>query len=282
MSVINKIVEKYSEILSQNDIHNSKNEVEILVGHFMNITKTEIYLKPNETMVNSILKLLDDAIAERITRKPLQYIIGNVPFLNTNIEVNENVLIPRPETEFMVDLVINQSGLTNQKINILDLCTGSGAIAIALKKNIPQTTVYGYDICEKALQVAKKNAKMNNVEINFVKSDLFRIPNSEFRIKFDLIISNPPYIPPDVYYTLQPEIRFEPQIAFISENNGMFFYEKIISEARDYMRQDGTLYLEIGENQIKYILSLAKKCEYKKIDVYKDLCEKNRIVRLKI
>ena len=282
MSQIDNTIVKFTEILSGYDIPDPKNEIEILLSHFLNVSKAELYLRSNDTIDDKTLMMLENAVSERTTRKPLQYIIGNVPFLNTTIHVNENVLIPRPETEYMVDLVLRQTASIDTEIQILDLCTGSGAIAISLKKNLPNAKIYASDICEKALYTAKNNAQINNVEINFIKSDLFGIPNSEFRIKYDITISNPPYISPDVYTTLQPEIYFEPKIAFVSDHDGLYFYEKIISDAKDFMQPNSTLYLEIGENQTKSILSLAKKHEYKNIDVYKDLCKKDRIVRLKI
>ena len=286
MSQIISIISKFTEILTQNDVPNPKNEVELLISYFTNTPKNEIYLKPYGIIDRQILSLIEKAVEERRTRKPLQYIIGNVPFLDTTIKVNGDVLIPRPETEFMVDRVIKELGISNYEFIVLDLCTGSGAIAIAIKKKFPKATVYASDICEKALQVAKSNAEINNVEINFVKSDLFENINKkegeQYRIQFDIIISNPPYIPHEIYTTLQPEIYFEPKIAFVSDNNGLYFYEKIISQAKNFMKPNGTLYLEIGENQAKCILSLAKKHEYINIDLYKDLCEKDRIVRLKI
>ena len=304
MIKIREFISKYSEVLAQNDIHNPQNEVEILISFFLKIERGDLFLNIDNTINDTDYTILKRAISERLTRKPLQYIIGNVPFLNTTINVNENVLIPRSETEFMVEKVIKEFGHVEPELTILDLCTGSGAIAISLKKNIQSATVYGSDISELALETAKESALLNKVEVNFIHADLFQIvdsqfsnhfvhssainrsdelscnPQSAFRIGFDLIISNPPYVAEDIYSSLQPELLHEPMIAVVAGNSGLYFYEKIISQSRDFLNPNGVIYLEIGENQAKEILALAKKYEFLKIDLYKDLCEKDRIVRL--
>jgi len=311
MITIRELIIEYSEVLAQHDIPNHVNEVEILLSHFLNATKSDLFLYENKVN-SSVIEAFKRGISERITRKPLQYIIGNVPFLNTTIKVNENVLIPRPETEFMVDLILKECGIVHSSLNsefkILDLCTGSGAIAIALKENIKFATVVATDVSDMALKVAKANAKLNDVEINFIQSDLFEtfyshhpkvtetdheyedqisynsdsdlLIGDKSQIEFDLIISNPPYISLADYNALQPELFHEPKLAFVSENDGYYFYEKIISEAIFFMKPNAKLYLEIGENQAKKIISLAKNNVFLKIDVFKDLCEKDRIVRL--
>jgi len=293
----------------------------------------DLYLEFERQIPEEQANIIRNAIVERGKRKPLQYIIGNVQFLDCVIEVNEDVLIPRPETEYMVDVVrTSEFGMLNKippnpplkrggfegalqrggfegalqrgEYNVLDLCTGSGAIAIALKKNFNEAEVFATDICEKALAIAKLNADVNECEIVFVRSDMFECfkipPNPPLqrgglegalqrgglegalkREGFDIIISNPPYISEEDYKTLEPEIFFEPKIALLAEKNGLYFYEKILKEAKEYLKDDGLLYLEIGSEQADDVIKLAKENNYTEYTIHKDLSDRNRFVRIK-
>ncbi|MCL1827033.1 MAG: peptide chain release factor N(5)-glutamine methyltransferase, partial [Candidatus Cloacimonetes bacterium] len=199
-----------------------------------------------------------------------------VDFYGCKIAVNENVLIPRSETEFMVDLIIKD--MPSQAEHILDICTGSGAIAIALQKARPLITVAACDIYEKALQVAKANAEKNSVKIDLILSNLFQNIGQQ---KFDLIVSNPPYVSQDEYKSLQPEIYFEPEKALVAEAEGLFCINKIITEAKDWLKPDGYLYLEIGEKQAESIKKIVNKLPVAEFIVYKDLSDRDRIIRIK-
>lgn len=187
-----------------------------------------------------------EALEKLATGYPVQYIIGNVEFLNTFIKVNENVLIPRFETELLVDKTIKYLNkiFGEKTITIADLGCGSGCIAIALKKNIT-ATIFAFDISTKALALAQENAFSNNVEINFKKCDISKkIPGH-----YDCIISNPPYIAEDDYIDEKVK-KYEPHIALYAKENGLYFYKKILSYSKDILNKKFLMAFEIGENQV--------------------------------
>ena len=221
------------------------------------------------------------SIEKLIKGIPLQHITHGQEFMKMNFYVNENVLIPRPETESLVEEVINISKKINAK-KILDLCTGSGAIAVSTAKYIDKSQITATDISKEALEIAKKNAKKNNVEnqIKFLQSDLFKnIPNE----KYDIIVSNPPYIKRDIIKTLDKQVQNEPIIALDGGWDGLDFYRKIIDKAYEFLKYKGYLCLEIGYDQKEDVIDIIKqKGVY--IDAYskKDLYGKDRIVIAKV
>lgn len=221
-----------------------------------------------------VSKNIDEDYKKLINGYPIQYLIGYVEFYGYKIEINENVLIPRYETEYLVEKTINYSKkLFNKKINILDIGTGSGVIAISLNKNI-DSYVTACDISEKALEVAKNNSNINNTDIKFVKSDLFQNIND----KYDIIISNPPYISEDEKI-MDSVKKYEPHLALYAKEEGLYFYRKIISEAKKYLNDKFILAFEIGWWQSKLIYDIAK--EYfndAKILIEKDLSLKDRYI----
>ena len=221
---------------------------------------------------NAELKLLKEIYKENINialkkleeNYPIQYLIGYVDFYNTKINVNENVLIPRYETELLVDKA--QKYIKEKKYqNIIDICTGSGAIAIALSKtlNVP---ISACDISKEALNIAKKNALENNVNINFFEIDILK---EEIGNKYDCIISNPPYVTYEEY--VSPETKYEPEIALYANNDGLEFYEKIIKNATKILEPHGTIIFEIGAKQALSIKKIAKNYfPLSKVSIIKD------------
>lgn len=219
-------------------------------------------------------KNLDAAIERLKQGEPVQYIVGNVNFYGNTIEVNKNVLIPRFETEELVEKTIFKiKNKFNKKINILDLCTGSGCIAITLKKELV-SDVTASDISHDALDLAKSNALKNNVNINFIESDLFFNIND----KFDVIISNPPYIAHD---EVIDEIVYnnEPHLALFALNDGLYFYEEILKNITNYLNDNFIIAFEIGYTQGDKITSLANKyLKNVNISVEKDLQGRDRFL----
>lgn len=224
-----------------------------------------------------IIKYLEPKKQKKAFKKlakgyPVQYLIGNVEFYDTTIFVNKNVLIPRFETEYLVEKTINY--LNKYQIdnpNILDLCTGSGCIAISLKTHI-SSSVDALDISSKSIKIAKKNAKYNKVAINFIVSDLERFQPIK---KYSLIIANPPYV--DITKEIDPKTKFEPAIALYAPLNGLYFYEIILKKYQEYLEDKYLFAFEIGEEQAKEITNIAKKYyNNAKILVEKDLCGKDR------
>ena len=212
---------------------------------------------------------LDRVIQEIKNKRPIQYIIGEWNFYEGTYFVNKDVLIPRPETEMLVDHIKNN--FSNLE-NVLDLGTGSGCIAIEISKLFESATILGSDVCEKALKVAKKNNNQSNNKVNFIKSNWF----SDIEGQFDLIVSNPPYIPEST--KLEASTLFEPKVALFSEETGLKDLKKIISEAINYLKINGALILEHGMGQSSELSSYMKKIGYKNIGTLNDLKDINRFV----
>lgn len=214
----------------------------------------------------------EEGIRQYKEGKPLQYIVGTAPFYDLTLKVNKDVLIPRFETEYLVEKTINYAKkYFSNKINILDIGTGSGAIAISLKKHL-DSNVTASDISAKALEIAKENAINNNAKITFIKSDIFE----NIKGKFDIIISNPPYIAYDE--EIEDIVKNnEPHIALYAKDNGLYFYKKIINQAKKYLNKKSILAFEIGMTQghsLKEYASIYFKDS--KIFVEKDLTGRDR------
>ena len=213
-----------------------------------------------------------------VNGEPIQYITNMQEFMKLKFYVDNRVLIPQPDTEILVENVIsiveNTQKNCQKEIEILDLCTGSGIIGICLKKNLQNVKVYVSDISEDALDVAKKNSIQNNVEISFIKSDLF----DEINEKFDRIVSNPPYIESSTLEGLSMEVKNEPKIALDGGKDGLDFYRKIIKEAPNFLNKSGYLSLEIGYNQKDAVEKLLKTYKYKDIQIKKDLSNIDRVI----
>ena len=218
--------------------------------------------------------LQEEAFKKLANNYPIQYIIGNVDFCDCQIEVNENVLIPRFETELLVDKTLKylKKVFNRQMIKIADLGTGSGAIAIALKKNF-DCQVDAYDISQRALDLAKKNAKNNIVDINFINQDI-RLPLND---KYDCLISNPPYLKEDE--PIAEPVKYEPMQALYAKDEGLEFYKKILANSKDNLSKKFIIAFEIGLNQEDKIISCAKEIYPEaKMIIEKDLNNINRYV----
>lgn len=175
---------------------------------------------------------------------PLQYITNKQEFMGLDFYVNENVLIPQPDTELLVEKAIEYSN-NLESCKILDLCTGSGAIAISLKKYVPKVSIFASDISSEALSVAKKNSIKNNVQINFIKSNMFE----NIKETFDIIVSNPPYIKTNVIKNLSKDVKNEPIIALDGGEDGLYYYKIIAKNVNKYLKENGILIMEIGYDQ---------------------------------
>lgn len=223
-------------------------------------------IKVSKNIENDYNKLLNNY--------PIQYLIGYVNFYGNNINVRENVLIPRFETEYLVEKTIKYAKkMFDSKVNILDIGTGSGAIAISLKKEL-DSDVTGVDISDDALSLSNENSKLNNVDIKFIKSDIY----SNVSGKFDIIISNPPYIANDEVI-MDKVYDYEPHLALFAEDNGLYFYKKILDDAKDYLNDKFIIAFEIGMTQGKKISDYAKSI-FNNVNVFveKDLSLKDRFV----
>jgi release factor glutamine methyltransferase len=220
---------------------------------------------------------IEDALKRLENNEPVQYIVGNVDFLGNIINVNKNVLIPRFETELLVEKTKEYiSKMFNQKINILDIGTGSGCIAIALKKDL-DCNIDAVDISNQALETAKENALLNKVDINFIHSDIF----NNITNKYDVLISNPPYI---AYKdeVMDVVVNNEPVTALYAANNGLYFYEQILKEAETHLNDKYLIAFEIGDKQAEAITLLANKyLNNIEIFIENDLNDRNRYIFIK-
>jgi len=263
------------QIAKQLNSLNAKQEAWWLLEKVTGKKESELLL--HKSISPSEQEQLDKLIKERVVdKKPLQYILGSVPFLDLEIKVQPPILIPRPETEEWTGNLIKQlSGKTNLKI--LDLCSGSGCIALALAKAFIDAEVIGLDILEEAIQLSEENKVLNNVKnIKFLQSDLY---NAVSGLKFDVIVSNPPYVTEEEWSQLEPEVKnWESKTALIAEDNGLGIYKKIISDAHVYLNKNGLIALEIGASQGEAVSSLLKDYGFVKIQIHKDICKKDRLV----
>lgn len=213
------------------------------------------------------------AVEKRIKHIPLGYIFGKSYFYGREFKVNENVLIPRQDTEILIDEICKDIKSRQENVSVLDIGTGSGAIAITVQKET-NAKVLAVDVSEKALEIAKDNAKHLEADVEFVQSDLFE----KVEGKFDFIVSNPPYIETDVIETLDDEVKLnEPILALDGGGDGLDFYRKIVDDAPKYLNKGGKLYFEIGYNQAEALKNLMKE-KFKDILVYKDYGDNDRVV----
>lgn len=250
-------------------------KAKILVSNVLKQSKEYLMINEKKEVSENDFNKIKEDLSRLIKGIPIQYIIEKQEFFGLDFLVNENVLIPQPDTEILVEEAIS---LAKQiKANkLLDLCTGSGAIAISIAKNTQIANIVATDISKHALEIAKKNCKKNEVKnIKLLQSDLFENINE----KFNIIVSNPPYIKTKVIDTLSPEVKNEPYIALDGGQDGLEFYKKIISKAYEYLEKGGYLCLEIGYDQKEEVMELAKLSQkYNKIYSKKDLSGNDRII----
>ena len=207
--------------------------------------------------------------------EPIQYIIGKQEFMELEFNVNKSVLIPQPDTEILVEKVIEIIKRENKEISVLDLCTGSGAIGISIKKLTDNTTVTASDISLRALRVARDNAEKLEVDVNFIESDLFENINS----KFDIIVSNPPYIKSEIIDKLPEEVKKEPIIALDGGVDGLEFYKNIINNCENYLNEKGFLCLEIGYDQKEDLEKLIEATgKFENVEILRDFGGNYRVI----
>lgn len=270
--------------LSQNILRESfsspRLDAELIVAHVLKKDRLYLAINKNLEIDDSKLSLIKEFSYERASGKPLAYIIGIKEFMSLEFEVNENVLIPRPETEELVSLLIEEHG--DKNVKILDLCTGSGAICLSLSYYIKSSHCTGVDISCEALKTAQRNADKLGLsqKCDFKHFDVLN-PDA-FENKFDIVVSNPPYIESEIINTLDHSVKnFEPHLALDGGYDGLVFYRKIIENISLYLKNGGMLYFEIGYNQGEAVKSLMEN-KFTDIRLIKDLSGHDRIVSGKL
>ncbi len=272
---IKEAITKGMIMLKSNNIDSPKLKARLLLQYILDKPRQYIIVYDNKE-IDKKQQWEYFVNIEKITKGiPLQHITHKQEFMKMDFFVNEDVLIPRQDTEILVEEVIKIAKKKNRP-KILDLCTGSGAIAISLKKFVPNSDVYAVDISEKALEIARKNARKLEADVKFIKSNLFESLKKE---KFDIIVSNPPYIKREDIMNLSEEVKNEPQIALDGGIDGLDFYKKISEQAIEYLKLDSYLCFEIGYNQKNEVIQIIEnKHIYKNVYSKKDLYGNDRIV----
>lgn len=285
---IKQALEYGIEQLNKNNIESPNLKTRMLLANILNKNKEYLLIHDTEELNISNINKYKENIQKLVNGTPIQYIINKQEFMGLEFYVDKNVLIPQPDTEILVEEVINicKEQNANKKIKILDLCTGSGAIGISIANNIKNCEMTLSDISYDALEIAQKNSVIvedigedigdsQKSNIRTIQSDLFE----KIEEKFDVIVSNPPYIETKTIQTLDKEVQMEPKLALDGGEDGLDLYRRIIKEAYKYLDNNGTLALEIGYNQKDKVINLIKASNmYKDIYSKKDLSNNDRIV----
>ncbi len=263
-------------LLKNSKIETYSLDAEILLCYLLNVDRIMLVINNDMILSNDQIEEYNKLINRRLLNEPIAYITNKSEFMGIDFYVNNNVLIPRPETETLVELVIDYIG-ENKNLTILDMCTGSGCIPISLSKYCNNLNILALDISEDALNIAKKNDISNS--IYFFKSDMFKNIPKKYKNNLDIIISNPPYIETSVIDTLGENVKkYEPIIALDGKEDGLFFYREISNNAKYFLKPKGIIFLEIGYNQAQNVKNIFLDNGFSNISIKKDLSGLDRIV----
>src|SRR5690606_15551857 len=260
-----------------------KNEIDTFIKR---TAEENLNLKPFELALNTDMfiekpkeEMFLKAVSELKKEKPLQQILGKTYFYGLEFIIKEHVLIPRPETEELVDWIVNDNKLSPLGLNILDIGTGSGCIAVSLAKNLPGSEVFAIDVSKEALIIARENAEKNNVEVGFIKMDILKA--RQLPSQFDVIVSNPPYVRTLEKNTIKKNVlEYEPHLAlFVDDDDPLLFYDKISKLSINHLKEKGSLYFEINQYLGKELVELLKKNGLKKIELKTDFFGNNRFIK---
>ena len=263
-----------SELLSIYEIDELNSIFNLLSEDYLVIPRSKILLADEIDLNESNQNLFSSALERLKSHEPIQYILGKTTFMDLEFKVNSSVLIPRPETEELVRLILKED-LDGKEI--LDIGTGSGCIAVSLAKNLPNAKVTALDISTDALEVAKENAKLNNVQVNFIHADIFEYQSDK---KYDVIVSNPPYVLESEKSLMKKNvIDFEPELAlFVEDNNPLKYYNSILEFAYNYLIKNGFLFLEINEKYPNELENICKLKSFSRTIFKSDIKRKNRFL----
>lgn len=265
--------QKGEQMLLDAGVLDAKIDAWLLLEMVAKIDRSFYFMHTNEEVDPEVLTEYERVVEKRAEHVPLQYITGEQEFMGMTFKVNSNVLIPRQDTETLVEETLK---VIEPQMEVLDLCTGSGCILLSILKNAPTVKGTGSDISKQALLVAKENAKLHELDAEWVRSNLFDNVSGSF----DVIVSNPPYISQAVIPTLMPEVvQFEPLQALDGGLDGLDFYRKITEEAPNYLKENGYLFFEIGYDQGEVVKQLMLDAGFKDVAIIKDLAGNDRVVK---
>ena len=279
MITVLEVIKLSTEYLQKKGVEAPRANAEILLAEILKCKRLELYLSFDKPLAENEVQIYREAIRKRGLRIPLQYIVGNVEFYGLKLIVNESVLIPRPETELLVEKIIKESD-KSVSLKILDIGVGSGNISLSILKNLPNTNIVAIDISESALEVAKQNAELNSLldRIELKHFDIMKDDLSSLG-KFDLIVSNPPYVSVNDFESLEPELKVhEPRIALTDNSNGISFYKSIIEASDKILNRPGKIYFELGMGQSMEVKNLFDQKGFSNITITKDYAGIDRII----
>lgn len=267
------IINWSKDYFEKNNIDSPRLTIELILKHVLGLDRIKLYTEFDKPLSPDELSTIKEMIQLRIKRVPLQYILGTVEFYSQNYIVNENVLIPRPETEELVELILNTYPKESE-LRILDIGTGSGCIAISLGKHLPNAEIFAIDNSISALKVAKQNSI--DLEVNNVKFAIADILTTIPKFKYDIIISNPPYVSNIEMNEIEPELKHEPKSALTDNADGLEFYRRFVTIFKDILSIDGSFYLELNSSLSEKISELFS--EKYKFEIKNDISSKPRIL----
>ncbi len=269
-----------ADFLAKKNIESPRINSEHLLAYVLNCKRLDLYLSFDRPLKEDEVDAYRELIRRRSKAEPLQYIIGSVEFFGLDFKVNPSVLIPRPETEILVEKILEHSD-KNIPLKILDIGTGSGNIAVSLAKNLQNSSVVAIDISEDALKIAAENSESNNTntQIVFKKYD-FMTENNFQQESFDLIVSNPPYVSAEEFPSLRPELNvYEPKIALTDSSDGLNFYREISLKAKTLLKPKGKIFFEIGAGQAESIKNILLQNNFSEIEIFKDYASVERVIK---
>jgi release factor glutamine methyltransferase len=284
MNIINLKTYFFTELQTIHEDSEIESFFFILTEFLHNFKRIDVALHPNFEVSESDLEKWKTIISELKTEKPIQYITGEAWFYGLRFEVNENTLIPRPETEELVEWIVEGLKVKGKGQRVLDIGTGSGCIPIALKKEIPNAAVFSIDISEKALEMARKNALDNQVQVNFIHQDILQSSNllisKSSNLLFDVIVSNPPYVRNLEKHEIKRNVLdYEPHLAlFVDDSDALLFYRKIAQLALKSLAKNGKLFFEINQYLGKETVELVELLGFKNIELRKDFMGNDRMI----
>jgi len=251
----------------------------LIYEKILNLSRLNVLAYPDTKVLNSDYKQIVNIVSRLSKNEPIQYILGETEFYGLFFKVNQDVLIPRPETEELAQWIIND--FKKATITLLDIGTGSGCIAVTLAKEILSSKVFALDISEVSLKVAHENAQMNGVKVNFIKQDILNAVASDLPVNLDLIVSNPPYIKKSEMILMQPNVLdYEPSLAlFVDDTDSLLFYRAIAKLGCSLLKPGGALYFEINESLSREVLELLESFNYYEIAVKNDIHGKPRMLK---
>ena len=271
--LVRDFVKENTDKLDAAGITDASVDIWLLLEHFADIKKSDYLANQDKTITKVVAEQIEEAVEKRANHIPVQHIIGQTEFMGLTFKVNDKVLVPRLDTEILVDEVVKYVG--DDFAKILDMCTGSGCIAITVSDMCDNATVVGADISKDAIDIAEDNNKLNQTDVTFIESDLFE--NVEGL--FDVVVSNPPYIKTEEIENLQEEVKlYDPKLALDGGESGLDFYQRIIKDSKDYLKANGMIFFEIGFDQAEEVSNILKENGYHDIVVKKDLSGLDRVV----